>query len=118
MRCEQISVQRSIQAFYNDLNFIKKINGINGKSVLRPPTRRKRRFMMLSTQHTFELSKRQTDVLSHMKRMSSRKRIAETMNISIKTLEDHLLVMRKKMHCNTVQMMFDAVQSNLLLEAH
>ncbi len=115
MRSEQISVQRSVQAFYNDFIFIKKLHGIDTKSLARRSIPSKKSYLLLSTLHSFELSKRQVDVLKHMKRISSRKKIAETMNISIKTLEDHLLIMRKKMHCNTVQTMFDVVQNNLLL---
>ncbi|MDF1795591.1 MAG: LuxR C-terminal-related transcriptional regulator [Coxiellaceae bacterium] len=117
MRCEQISVQQSVQAFYNDFVFIKKLHGIATTVSKQRFLKSKQRYMIVSTLHTFELSRRQVDALKHMKHINSRKKIAERMGISIKTLEDHLLAMRKKMNCNTVQKMFDVVQSNLLIKA-
>ncbi len=117
MICQSIDVKKSIDAFYQDFQFIKKLHG-NKNSLTKPARNKsKRAYMIADTQQAFELSRRQVDVMSYMKHITSRKNIALEMNISIKTLEDHLLVMRKKMHCETVQAMFDLVQSGKVIEA-
>lgn len=117
MQSRNTNLQRSIEAFYSDMAFIRKMNGIEQQPAISEKRQRGCNFLVLSTLDAIHLSSRQCDVLSQMKSISSRKKIAQELNISIKTLEDHLLTMRKKMHCQSVQDMFDLVQGGLLLQA-
>lgn len=111
-----LQVQRSVQAFYRDMQYLRRLCG---GEVVDSPTRHKACgvvCLLVETGVAVTLSPRQYDVMQQMRRMNSRKNMAECMGISIKTLEDHLSVMRKKLGCDSIQAIFDLVQANLLTE--
>ena len=116
MNQSSLQVRRSVQAFYRDMQYLRRLSG--GEVVDRPVANKSNGIvcMMVDSATAVTLSPRQYDVMQQMRTMNSRKKIAERMGISIKTLEDHLSVMRKKLGCDSIQAIFDMVQAGLLTE--
>ncbi|MDF1796158.1 MAG: hypothetical protein P1U63_06430 [Coxiellaceae bacterium] len=116
MMCCRIDVKRSIEAFQKDFQFIKTLYKVNPELEKQSAHNSSRTFVISGKKQCFELSRRQIEVMAHMKCITSRTQIALKMKISIKTLERHLLIMRKKMRCNTVKAMFELVQGGMVVE--